>query len=206
MENEDENELQFNNIKVILLGNSGVGKTSLINIVTGGKFDENENITVTAFYAMKKIRCKKQDYILNIWDTTGQEKLRQLTKIFYTNSKIVIFVYDITNKESFTDLNYWVNDIKERLGDNYMKGVVANKADLFLNEVVKKEEGEEYATSINAKFLDFSAKEDHPSKFESFLVDLLVEYLKNSGRNIIDDSFSLNRKRPRKSRREKNCC
>ena len=206
MENEDENELQFNNIKVILLGNSGVGKTSLINIVTGGKFDENENITVTASYAMKKIRCKKQDYILNIWDTTGQEKLRQLTKIFYTNSKIVIFVYDITNKESFTDLNYWVNDIKERLGDNYMKGVVANKADLFLNEVVKKEEGEEYATSINAKFLDFSAKEDHPSKFESFLVDLLVEYLKNSGRNIIDDSFSLNRKRPRKSRREKNCC
>ena len=206
MENEDENELQFNNIKVILLGNSGVGKTSLINIVTGGKFDENENITVTASYAMKKIRCKKQDYILNIWDTTGQEKLRQLTKIFYTNSKIVIFVYDITNKESFTDLNYWINDIKERMGDNLVKGVVANKADLFLKETVKKEEGEEYATSINAKFLDFSAKEDHPSKFESFLVDLLVEYLKNSGRNIIDDSFSLNRKRPRKSRREKNCC
>ena len=206
MENEDENELQFNNIKVVLLGNSGVGKTSLINIVTGGKFDENENITVTAYYAMKKTRIKKQDYILNIWDTTGQEKLRQLTKIFYTNSKIVIFVYDITNKESFTDLNYWVNDIKERMGDNLVKGVVANKTDLFLKETVKKEEGKEYATSINAKFLDFSAKEDEPSKFESFLNDLLLEYLKNYSGNNIDESFSLSGRPPRKSKRKKNCC
>ena len=206
MENDAENELQYNEIKVILLGNSGVGKTSIINVATGGKFDINENVTVSASYAMKKIRVYKHDYILNIWDTTGQEKLRQQTKLFYNNSKIVLFVYDISSKESFTDLDYWVKDIEEKLGTNYVKGLVANKSDLFLNEQVKNEEGEDYASSIDAKFLEFSAKKENPLKFEKFLVDLLLEYLKYNNRENVGRSFSLTRKSVLEVKKKKNCC
>ena len=205
MENDDENELQKNEIKVILLGNSGVGKTSIINVVTGGKFDENINATISASYVMKKINVNNRDYILNIWDTTGQERLRQLTKIFYTNSKIVIFVYDITSKETFTGLNGWVKTIEEKVDIDYIKGVVANKTDLYLNEEVKNEEGEEYATSINAKFLDFSAKSESPTKLEKFLVDLLSDYLKTSVKER-NPSISLTRKSFLEAKKKKNCC
>ena len=206
MEKGAENYLDNNGIKVILLGNSGVGKTSIINVATGGKFDMNENVTLSASYAMKKIRVNKQDYILNIWDTTGQEKLRELTKIFYSNSKIVIFVYDITSKESFTELDVWLKDIEEKLGTNFVKGVVANKTDLFLDEIVKNEEGEEYATSIGAKFLEFSAKKENPLKFEKFLVDLLLEYFKESTGEILGGRISLTKKSLLEGKQRKNCC
>ena len=187
-------------IKIILLGNSGVGKTSLINKVTGGEFSENEKSTEGASFSEKKIKIDKEEYLLNIWDTIGQEKFKQPTKLFYNNSKIVIFVYDITNRESFDDLEYWVKDIKEQLGDNIIKGIVANILDLYMNEKVSTEEGKEYATLNEAKFLEFSAKTDSSTKFEKFLAELVIEYLPTKREN---KSFSLNKKDGTKT---KKCC
>ena len=156
MSNDDDTP--DNEIKVILLGNSGVGKTNIINIVTGGKFEEYEKTTSSASFAVKKMKVRGKEYILNLWDTIGQEQFRQLTKIFYNNSKIVIYVYDITCKESFDDLNYWTKDVEEQIGQDIIKGIVANKMDLYLKEEVKTEDGENYAESVGAKFLEFSAK------------------------------------------------
>ena len=107
------NESQPDDIKVILVGNSGVGKTSLINIVTGREFNEHEKTAQGSSFSEKNITINEKDYLLNIWDTIGQERYRQLTKIFYNNSKIVIFVYDITIKESFDDLKYLAKDVEE---------------------------------------------------------------------------------------------
>ena len=176
MDSQDDNEL-----KVILLGEAGVGKTNLINISTGGQFNENEQSSSNSTFSMKKLTVKGKSYAIKLWDTIGQEKLRHLTKLFYNDSKIVIFVYDITVKETFEQIkNYWIKDVEEKLG-NVVKGIVGNKIDLFINEQVTEEEGEEFAKSVGAKFLATSAKTEGPKIFEDLLTQLLEEYLTKNG-------------------------
>ena len=185
MSNSQEEEEE--ETKVILVGESGVGKTNLINIITGGEFNEKEKSSSTASFLNKKLIVKDKEYAINLWDTIGQESLRQMAKLFYNNSKIVIFVYDITERNSFDELNkYWVKIIEEKLGKNVIKGIVANKIDLFLNEQVTQEEGEEYAKSIGALFLLTSAKTDSPKKFEGFLTKLYEQYLIKEGVDLSD--------------------
>ena len=204
MSKENEEENQEDEVKIILIGESGVGKTNLINIAIGDNFSENEKSTTASTLSLKKIKLNNKEYNLDLWDTIGQEQYRQLTKIFFNNSKIVIFVYDITNKDSFEALPSWKKDVEEQLGDVYIKGVVANKSDLYLEEEVPTEEGQEYANNIEAKFLLVSAKKDDPKKFEDFLRVLLEEYLStkkggNSGR------FSITRESVIKAKKS-NCC
>ena len=185
---EDENK-----IKIILLGQSGVGKTNIINIAIGKPFNEKEGSTIASSFVEKKIKVDGAEYLLNLWDTIGQEQFRQLTKLFYSNSNIVIFVYDITNKKSFEELNYWLKDVENHLGNDFIKVIIGNKKDLFLNEEVKEEEGEEFAKNIGAKFLYFSAKNDNAKILEDFLIDSIKDYIvtydkKNIGKiKIIED-------------------
>ena len=153
---------------------------------------------------MKKIKLNNKEYNLDLWDTIGQEQYRQLTKIFFNNSKIVIFVYDITNKESFKALPGWKKDVEEQLGDDYIKGVVANKSDLYLEEEVPTEEGQEYAKNNEAKFLLISAKKDDPKKFENFLRELLEEYL-STKKGVNSGRFSIKRESVIKQKKS-NCC
>ena len=160
-------------VKVILIGNSGVGKTNLINISTGGEFNEIEKSSTTASYSKKQMSIKGDLYNLSLWDTIGQEKLRHLSKLFYKKSRIAIFVYDITQKTTFEGLNSWYEEIKQELGEDIIKGVVGNKQDLFMKEEVKEEEGEKFAQSINAKFRLTSAKCDGEG-FINFLELLLI--------------------------------
>ena len=195
MSNSQEEE-EEEETKVILVGESGVGKTNLINIITGGEFNEKEKSSSTASFLNKKLTVKGNEYTINLWDTIGQESLRQMAKLFYNNSKIVIFVYDITERNSFDELNkYWVKIIEEKLGKNVIKGIVANKIDLFMNEQVTQEEGEEYAKSIGALFLLTSAKTDSPKKFEGFLTKLYEQYLIKEGVDLSDPKPTKNEKR-----------
>ena len=169
-------------IKVILLGEAGVGKTNLINIVTGIEFNDNEASTGTSSFSMKKLTVNGNKYSIKLWDTIGQERFRHLTKLFYNDSKIVIFVYDITQKDSFEELKkYWVKDVEEKLGKDVIKGIVGNKIDLFMKEEVTEDQGKEFAKSVDAEFLLSSAKTDGPKKFEDFLIKLYEKYLTKIG-------------------------
>ena len=194
-------------IKVILLGETGVGKTNIINIATNQNFEPEEKTTIVSSFSKVILKIKKKQYQLNIWDTIGQEQFRQLTKLFYNNSKIVIFVYDITSKESFNELkNYWVKDIESKLGNNIIKGLIANKSDLFLYEQVKEEEGEEYAKSINAKFLMFSAKDDSTQKIQDFFSILLNEVMRSGKLNDIESVSLKKRINSKAVIKKRNCC
>ena len=116
---EDEGE----EIKVILVGEPGTGKTSLINVSVGSKFQENTQSTLLSTFIQKKINKNGKKYILNIWDTAGQEKYHAVTKIFIKNSKIVIFVYAIDSEESFKGLQtYWFKTLKDALGEEAVLG------------------------------------------------------------------------------------
>ena len=115
-------KLEDEEIKVILVGESGTGKTSLINVAMGMKFQEGTELTTSsASFVTKIIKIGDKSYSLNLWDTIGQEKFRSLTKIFIKDSKIVIFVYDITNKRSFEELNFWFKTIHDVLGDRNLR-------------------------------------------------------------------------------------
>jgi len=165
-----------NVIKVILVGDSGTGKTNLISVWSGLEFNSNQLTTTSCSYMQKVIINNGKEYKVNLWDTIGQEKYRSLTKIFMKDSKIVIFVYDITSRESFESLKFWKQTIDDILGHGPMFGVVGNKIDLYYDEKVKEEEGEEYSNSIDAKFLITSAK-NNSIEFRNYIEELVNEYL-----------------------------
>ena len=174
MTEENSNGLEN---KVIILGEAGVGKTSLIKISIGQEFDPTYNSSTSVTFNPKEMKYNNKKYMFNLWDTIGQEKFRSLTKIFYKNSKLVIFVYDITNKSSFKSLEYWINSVKDELGnDMYIKAIVGNKSDLFLKEEVKEEEAKIYAKEKGAKFRLCSAKND-PLIFVKFLEELCIDVI-----------------------------
>ena len=190
-------------IKVILLGESFVGKTSLINISTGEKFSNTENTTFNANYRHRKFKYKEEQYIFNLWDTIGQEKYRSLTKMFFNDSQIVILVYDISVKKTFEQLNFWYDQVVESLGQNkFMLAIVGNKKDLFKEEQVKEEEGKKFAEEKNAKFILSSAKSD-PLSFNQFLDSIFGEYIENN-KDLLDKQkgIGLNNKKGKK----KKCC
>jgi small GTP-binding protein len=188
-------------IKIILIGDSGTGKTNLITVAAGYEFNSNTLTTRACSYIQKKYTLHNAEYKVNVWDTIGQEKYRSLTKIFVKESKIVVFVYDITNKNSFESLPFWKKIVDELLSDSPVLGIVGNKMDLYVDEQIKSEEVEKYAQEIGAKLLLTSAKTDSTS-FSNFLGELLLDYLhKGSGERI--ESFSLNKQNVAK---KKKCC
>ena len=166
-------------IKVILIGESGTGKTSLINATMGLKFKDVLESTTTNSFSSKTITINNKEYVLNLWDTIGQEKFRSLTKIFIKDSKIVILVYDITRKASFNELNFWLKMIQDILGDEPILGICGNKSDLFVKEQVKEEEVKKYSEEKNIPFKLTSAK--NPMSFNKFLEDLVKKYLEKRG-------------------------
>ena len=107
-------EDNFHKLKVILVGMSGSGKTSLINILMGEKFKSIELTTSSPSFAEKQVTLNDKIYKLEIWDTAGQEIYRSLAKIFYKGANAAVLVYDITDKKSFMEIkNYWYQQIKE---------------------------------------------------------------------------------------------
>ena len=161
-------------IKITLIGNSGVGKTSIINQYIDQTFDEANAATIGANYSEKVITKNNKEYELNIWDTAGQEKFHSVGKHFYKDAYIVCLVYDITSQDSLEQLKtIWYPDIK-KFGEKYtILAVVGNKSDLYENDNLADEnQAKEFAQSINAIFMLTSAKTgDGIEKLFDTLVD-----------------------------------
>ena len=150
-------------VKVVLLGESGVGKTSIISQFTAGKFDPDCVTSLSAQFISKIIELPniKKSIKFDIWDTAGQEKYRALAKIFYKDAKVILLVYDITSQKSFEELkNYWYEQIKLNADTDIIIGVVANKSDLYGSQAVQNDEAEKFAEKIKAIFQSTSAKSD----------------------------------------------
>lgn len=199
---EDDEEQSQNSIKVILVGDTGTGKTNLIGVATGEEFNSSTLTTTTCSYMRFLLKINDIEYKVNLWDTIGQEKYRSLTKIFFKDSKIVLFVYDITNRRSFDNLKTWKQTIDDILGNVPLMGVVGNKCDLYLEEKVKEKEGKEYAESIGAKFIYTSAKLDAVN-FRAFIEDIVKDYV---SKYEVNKSNKIKIKKGKGNAKERKCC
>ena len=162
-------------IKAILVGSSGVGKTNLINVCVGQSFNPETKPTNCASLLQKHLEINNLKYVVNLWDTMGQEAYKGISKLFFREAQIVIFVYDITSSESFKNLEEWIQMANDTIGGDYISGIVGNKNDLYLQAEVSEEEAKNYADSKKLKFRLVSAKED-PQSFDEFLLELVKEY------------------------------
>lgn len=177
-DNNEEEE-----VKVILLGDCGVGKTNIISRYTKNEFRQNSLSTNGASYANKMILIDGMKYPINIWDTAGQEKYRSVTKMFIQDTNVLILCYSITDRKSFESLEYWYKTATDICGENIVIGVAGNKSDLFEEEVVKDEEGTSFAENHKAIFKLVSAmtgKEGIDELFE-LLIKEYVRRKKGSG-------------------------
>jgi len=159
MKDKENNEV----LKIVLIGEASVGKTSIIYQFIDKIFQEDLQSTIGGTFNSKSIKCNNNKTLnLEIWDTAGQERYRCVTKMFYKEADVAILVYDITSKSSFEELkNYWVEQVLEASPKNIMLVIVANKSDLIDNEQVDEEEARNYAKKINADFFVISAKENN---------------------------------------------
>ena len=207
---------EVESFKVVLVGESGVGKTSIIRVATGEEFEQNSMSSSSGSYKEGYyISSSKKKYIYHLWDTAGQEAYRSLNKIFIKNAKVVIFVYAIDNEPSFKELGYWIDLAKAELGDDFVMGIVANKIDLYEEQQVKEEVAVEFAKKQNIKFRATSALTE-PMGFKCFLEELLIDYIKKIDPNCKDEapvyggnhenSFTLKKSHGDKKKANKRCC
>ena len=186
-------------IKVILLGESGVGKTNLIRVAMGKNFDPNENSTLTSSFFEEQISINNKNYLYCLWDTAGQEAYRSLNKIFIKGAKIVIIVFAINFQYSFEQIDFWINYTKDILGeDNYILALVGNKADLYESQQISDEEIKKKVDELKIKYKLTSASEDSLG-FKEFLNDLLKEYIDKFGASEIkeekDEPFKIEKEK-----------
>ena len=201
--------MEIQKVKTIFIGESGVGKTSIINRFINNKFDNNVEITLGAQFSSKTLEFPKLNISLqfDIWDTAGQEKYRSVTKFFYRDSKIVILVYDITRESSFNEIkNFWLNQIKIFAENNVIICICGTKSDLMADEKVKEEDVRKFADENNVFFR-------LTSSMNNYGIDEMFEflgkiYLKKNNLLNCRKSFSLdsNKKGKGKGKGKGKCC
>ena len=204
-------KIKIKDIKVILLGDTGVGKTCIINRYINNKFDSNIENTVCSSFSTKEVIKNNILYRLNLWDTIGQEKYNSITNIFIKGSNIVILVYSVDSLSSLQDLDLWYNSVNNALQENsYILAIVGNKADLIIEEeaVVSEEEGRKYAKKMNAEFKLVSCKEDFEGVNNFF--DMLLEKIISLNYIQVSESYIINRSTykdmEKKKKINKKCC
>ena len=150
-------------LKIVLIGEPYVGKTSIISQFVDKTFQEDMQSSSSGTFNSKRcIYGDNKSLRLDIWDTAGQEKYRSLTKMFYKDANVAILVYNITDKNSYEQLKeYWHIQVKESGPKDLLLVICANKSDLINEEQVDEGEARNYAQEIGALFFTTSAKNDY---------------------------------------------
>ena len=163
------------NIKIVLNGESGVGCNTLAHRATGKEFI-SESAVLNYCYTPIKFFVNYREIEVSLLNGPGQERFRSLSKFFLKNANIILFVYDITYKQSYDYLDERIEMAKKLLENKFIGAIIANKNDLFLEEKINEEKGREFAKKQNYKFYLVSAK-DNPQAFINCLDELVKDYI-----------------------------
>ena len=202
-------------IKILILGDSTVGKTTLLLKYVDCYFPKAYIATIGVEYKVKKININGLDLNLQIWDSVGQERFLGITKNFMKGADGIIYMYDITNKESFDNLKNWIMQSEESIED-FKKIIIGNKIDLEKERQVTKELLEQFCQGRDIQGFEISAKNDvnniEISKCFETLVQLIIE---GKSKEQLLDRFSEDSRSRSKSvisynkhtkKRKKKCC
>ncbi|XP_052071535.1 ras-related protein Rab-26-like isoform X4 [Mytilus californianus] len=145
--------------KTILVGDSGVGKTSLLVQFDQGKFQAGSfSATVGIGFTNKVVDVEGTKVKLQIWDTAGQERFRSVTHAYYRDAHALLLLYDVTNKASFDNIRAWLGEINEYAQEDVVIMLLGNKADMAGERMIRTEDGEKLAKEYNVAFMETSAK------------------------------------------------
>ena len=131
--------------KVVMLGSTTVGKSSIVTKLTRGTFSEATASTIGAAFLSKTINIGDQEVKMQIWDTGGSERYRAMAPMYFQNAQAAIIVYDITSSSSFSDVDVWLKELREKGPQDIIIGLAGNKCDLQDQRTVKTEEASRYA-------------------------------------------------------------
>ena len=195
--------------KILLVGDSGVGKTCLFNRFTDGSFNETK-ATVGAGFTFKTYEVKNDIIIFEIWDTAGQERYKSVTSGYYKGSKGVLIVYDITKLDTFEKIEQWLSEVKEKAGNEIKVILVGNKLDLEDRREVSLDQSAEKASILNCPLMETSALDN--TNVEKAFKELLIEIYKDikkspeleGGDKKLSGGKSLDTEK--KSKKDKKCC
>ena len=208
---EDKDQGIKLSLKILLIGDTQVGKTSLLLNYTDHIFPEEHIATIGVEYKDKFIIKDNYNIRLQIWDTAGQERFHSITKNIYRNANGVLFVYDITNQESFNNIKNWIKDL-QNVGKDIKGVIIGNKIDLEKNRIITKEDLEEIAKKYEMPFLETSVK-NNININEAFEL-IIDELLKNKDVKEIVEQYSrktrsdlsISTKRTERKNKKGGCC
>ena len=174
--------------KILLIGNSSVGKSSIFSRYVDNSYSDLSVSTIGVDFKIKTLKINNKIVKLQIWDTNGQERFRTITNSYYRNSHGILVVFDITDRKSFTELRNWLNDA-DRYTENACKILVGNKCDLQHIREVTYEEAKEFADAKELIYIEVSAKKtiNIDSIFETLTTDLVkntVNHTLSNKKNI----------------------
>ena len=199
------------NFKIILVGDSSVGKTCLLMRAVNNKFTENYQATIGFEFLLMYFQVNNVKIKLQIWDTCGQEIYRSLIQGFYRNTSATLIVYSKSDRKSFDNLNSWVKDVKNNTEQDIPIFLIGNKCDVENQSIqVTKEEGEEYMKQFNLKYYsDVSAKTGYNvlQTFEEVAKTVYKEYcLKKNPRQKMNKMTLEKKEDTLELKPKKKCC
>jgi small GTP-binding protein len=200
--------------QLLIVGDTTVGKTSILTRFTENKFNQNYLATVGLDFFTKDVDFTnpKRRVRIKIWDSAGQERFRSLTQSFFRNANGIIIVYDVSNIESFENLKYWIQSINTQLGNNDIHTIViGNKIDLARD--VKKEDAENFCKEKGYKYFEVSAqKGEGIEEAINYLVELVIKSNSKNNKNNntiklkMEKSNKNNSNKTKKDKKKDDCC
>ncbi|KAK8881080.1 hypothetical protein M9Y10_003808 [Tritrichomonas musculus] len=193
--------------KIVLLGATSVGKTSIICRAVSDEFDSEMPATIGACYTAKQVQLSDVTVNLQIWDTAGQERFRTLAPMYYRGSVIALLVFSLIEESSLNDVKNWANEMKHQTDEMPKLFVIGNKMDLVDERVITTEQGEEVAKELNAIYCEVSAKSGRG------IEELFVNVAEESAKKLCADSGApkntqqkIDLKQGDSSGQKKKCC
>lgn len=170
--------------KIVFLGQSAVGKTTIVDRGVNHVFDSQIAPTVGASFTTITLQAEGENVNLQIWDTAGQERFRTLAPMYYRGAHIAAIVFSIESEDSFQDAASWIEEVKKETDMDPTYFLIGNKIDLQDSRVIEAQRAEEYAKTINAKYIEVSAKTG--TGIEELFISFAEEALKFKQKNAPD--------------------
>ena len=205
MYDEEEAEDDYNLYKILVLGDTSVGKSCLLLRFCDNSFQEAHLTTIGLDFRLKTINLKDDRKVkIQIWDTAGEDRFRSITRNYYKGAKGILLIFDVTNKETFTHVRDWIERIHEESPEGITICLVGNKIDMNESRVISNEEGKKIADEFKIPYFETSAKSNiGVEEVFTYLVKEVDTIYMNEHKEEVGRKTVLNQKTKNK---KKKCC